>query len=745
MQKQVDAIGRAWDDAPKLAKTNAGNARHNWQVEMDFLQHKIKTSTGQQRDDAVRAWHELQKQGEGTSGATKRAIKRMADDTQANMANWGSAVGGIIGGVGGATNSALTALGVKPVHFGNAASGLDAHGYLKGLGLNAKGTRAQGGWIGNPGERGQDRELALLGRGEFVASGDQQPELQAALALAKAFGLGSSGSLEELAQNRKVPHSQAFETGGFVRKYATGGQVDAVRTRAGLPKIFDNIAFAESGNNESVINSIGATGLWQIYGHPDLVARFGPMTNPWANAQAAKVLYDQGGLAPWVSSRPMWGKYLGQPGIMQGGSPSGGSAAVQHLKRILVRGTPGKLHDQAQATSDKLVKGANAKLDAVAAAQAAKTGGGAASVGGARGPKGIGNWNGIPVANWLIDALKWAQAHGGNTQVTSGYRPGVDSHTATGTSEHQGTQYPHGAIDFGSFTTGLANKMSFLNSLKGYGGPKPILPIGFSDAGHTSGTGHARGGFVGRVARFARGGFHHPVRRPHPGHSQPPRHVPRHHAAPGHSQPHAGGAPGFIGDTRGLGTIPDLTGGPKATGPRVDAFLGSIGLGVPGVPAHLDPHHHATPEGGSFLQALVGAGNIPGLSPLDTADLGVAGNANAYTQLEQHLTASEPGGQLSEQDYGQLLGVRTQGLGLLTGEQRTVAGEFHTVASAWMGRDTRLQALKARRAQVLAVQTKAQDKLKAMQRQFARLKHDRHGRMLSEADRVAGDLSKNSD
>jgi len=763
VQKQVDAIGRAWDDAPKLAKTTAGNSRHNWQVEMDFLQKKIKTSTGQQRDDAKSAWRGLQKQGEGTSSATSRAIARMADNTASNMGGWGSTVSGIITLVGKNTNTALTALGVKPVPLSLGDSVARAFPKYVTAKYHARGGfagKALGGWIGNPGERGQDRELAFLGRGEFVASGDQQPELQMGLRLGKMFGLGSSGSLEELARNRRVPHSQAFEKGGFAGKYATGGQVDAVRARAGLPKIFDNIAFAESGNNESVINSIGATGLWQIYGHPDLVARFGSMTNPWSNAQAAKVLYDQGGLGPWVSSRPAWGKYLGQPGIMQGGSPSGsGGAAVHHLKRVLVHGS-GKLHDQAQATSDKLVKGANAKLDAAAAAQAATTGGGAApSVGGARGPKGTGTWNGIPVANWLIDALKWAQAHGGNTQITSGYRPGFDPHAPSG-SEHAGTQYPHGAIDFGDFTNpqGLANKMSFLNSLAGYGGPKPILPIGFSDFGHTSGTGHARGGFVGRVARFATGGFltgggqgqfgglrppsHHPVRRPHfAGSSQPHHghHAPRGHVGhaghAGHSQPYVGGAPGFLGDTRGLGAIPDLTGGPKATNPRVDAFLGSIGLHVPGVQSH----------GGSFLQALVGAGNIPGLSPLDTADLGVAGSANAYTQLEQHLTASEPGGQLSEQDYGQLLGVRTHGLGLLTGEQRTVAGEFHTVASAWMGRDKRLQALKARRDQVLAAQTKAQDKLKRMQRQYARLKHDRRGRMLSEADRVAGDLSKNSD
>jgi hypothetical protein len=137
------------------------------------------------------------------------------------------------------------------------------------------------------------------------------------------------------------------------------------------------------------------------------------------------------------------------------------------------------------------------------AARQACSGGRPAAGAGARrgrrraGPGGVGTWNGIPVANWL-STRSWAKAHGGNTQITSGYRPGFDPHTASGRSEHQGTRYPHGAIDFGGFVdpVGLAHKLSFLRSLRAIKGPKPILPQGFRDDGHTSGTGHARGGIV---------------------------------------------------------------------------------------------------------------------------------------------------------------------------------------------------------------------------------------------------------
>lgn len=99
--------------------------------------------------------------------------------------------------------------------------------------------------------------------------------------------------------------------------------------------------------------------------------------------------------------------------------------------------------------------------------------------------------NGIQIAKWIYPALLWAEENGGNTDITSGYRPGFDSHTSSGDSEHKGDAYPKGAIDFGgeSDPTGKAHRESFLASLaKGYPGPmlKP-LP---GDDGHCSGTGH---------------------------------------------------------------------------------------------------------------------------------------------------------------------------------------------------------------------------------------------------------------
>ena len=102
----------------------------------------------------------------------------------------------------------------------------------------------------------------------------------------------------------------------------------------------------------------------------------------------------------------------------------------------------------------------------------------------------------ITIAKWIYPALLWAKENGGNTEITSGYRPGVDSHTASGASEHQGDCYASGgekgAIDFGDFTdpVGKEHRESFLGSLaKGYPGPMLIKATGFSDFGHCSATG----------------------------------------------------------------------------------------------------------------------------------------------------------------------------------------------------------------------------------------------------------------
>ena len=130
------------------------------------------------------------------------------------------------------------------------------------------------------------------------------------------------------------------------------------------------------------------------------------------------------------------------------------------------------------------------------------------------GPGGLSLFDGLPVASWIIPELVYAQKHGWNGVITSGYRPGFDPHAPSG-SEHALTKYPGGAVDFGGMVdpAGMANKLAFMAASAGYTGLRLLPASGFRDDGHMSGTGHWRGGIHGRAVRalnripgFAQGG-----------------------------------------------------------------------------------------------------------------------------------------------------------------------------------------------------------------------------------------------
>jgi hypothetical protein len=147
------------------------------------------------------------------------------------------------------------------------------------------------------------------------------------------------------------------------------GQAIALARRAGFPNgvanLFGRIAQAESGLRPGVVNSIGATGLWQIYNHPDLVAKYGDMRNPWNNARAAYELWRAGGTAPWVSSQAAWGQYAARGGFV--GLPSfatGGVVPGRRGQPVVVEAHAEEwiVNPQQQAKLASLVGATSAKL-----------------------------------------------------------------------------------------------------------------------------------------------------------------------------------------------------------------------------------------------------------------------------------------------------------------------------------------------------------------------------------------------
>ena len=107
------------------------------------------------------------------------------------------------------------------------------------------------------------------------------------------------------------------------------------------------------------------------------------------------------------------------------------------------------------------------------------------------------DYMGIRMADWVAGALEYAAKKGVQPQPTSGYRTHAENVAAGRNyiSEHEGTAYPHGAVDFGGYHTGYAAKMSVVQATRDYRYPL-LAPIGFVDDGHASGTGHQKGGLV---------------------------------------------------------------------------------------------------------------------------------------------------------------------------------------------------------------------------------------------------------
>ena len=128
--------------------------------------------------------------------------------------------------------------------------------------------------------------------------------------------------------------------------------------------------------------------------------------------------------------------------------------------------------------------------------------GGAGYSGPATGPAGTSMYKGVLMATWVRQALEYAASRGADGQPTSGYRPPDQVVTGPvvapqGKSEHQGTQYPRGAVDFGGpfDPAAKAVKDAVVAVTRSFKFPL-LAPIGFRDDGHASGTGHQLGGLI---------------------------------------------------------------------------------------------------------------------------------------------------------------------------------------------------------------------------------------------------------
>ena len=265
-------------------------------------------------------------------------------------------------------------------------------------------------------------------------------------------------------------------------------QLERVFVEAGGPEKFArlmaNLAQRESGGRPT-INNRGTNkngtvdwGLWQINDiwRKDPVVgplfKSGAILTPEGNARAAVHILKVQGPKAWATYQPGTdAKYLGG---FQGGaaSPSSSSPAAPApstpaAPAVDNRAARGQLAvqflNQHGADPLQFAMGIRALRDVLgtpaAAAQAPRPASPSRQASFTTPPteSGVANFEGKKVAAWIAPALVYARQHGWKGQVNSGFRSfadqtriynsGVRPAAKPGTSNHEGTQFPRGAVD----------------------------------------------------------------------------------------------------------------------------------------------------------------------------------------------------------------------------------------------------------------------------------------------------------
>lgn len=193
----LDAFGtvayRSWDKTWDRVVRRTGQARDSIDARMRGIVRDVDESQDKIGQRLVRGWSNINDQVRDKARGLRRSIANTMDNVQSTVYTG-------MKYVGTATNDALKAFDAKPAKLSIQAP---------------KGMRAATGYMGHPGERGEDAIPIWVGRGEAVLNWAQQRAVNAAMA--------GRDSLDNIFKRTKAYHagnassgvSNGFAGGGF--------------------------------------------------------------------------------------------------------------------------------------------------------------------------------------------------------------------------------------------------------------------------------------------------------------------------------------------------------------------------------------------------------------------------------------------------------------------------------------------------------------------------------------------------
>lgn len=416
-------------------------------------------------------------------------------------------------------NKQLKAFGVAPI-AGAVITGVEqvTQGAKALLGIGAQG----GGYLGRPGAVGPDSIPIMAAPGEAVLNRHQQKFVNSALQ--QTYGTNLPGLFSKV----KTPHAMA--QGGVAGRVQFSGPVSTF----GPPgEAAGPTAYGRNSAQPGLSLRIPGT----HWSDPRNRALMGHMFNLRVAGHQGNFLDFDLGPADWTGKNiDVTGAAVQAMGFNYGAFPTGAMGTVTQLgpgaiatigaavgaamgaqawkaiqtPKVAGSGTVAKI---VRAALGKMTDAANKYGQAHMPVAAPGTGAGV-STAGITGKGGAGTFDGLTVANWIVQILNWARGHGWTGHITSGYRPGSIT-TAGNRSNHASLNYPGGAVDVGD-ASAVAQGMALWNVVKNYPGtPKlysaawgPGAWTGYTDSsgvyhvhdyGHFSATGHQRGGFIGQL------------------------------------------------------------------------------------------------------------------------------------------------------------------------------------------------------------------------------------------------------